>query len=243
LPREKVEKRHEVRLVAYSEEHWRLLKRLRMEALGVLHALARAGLKAITHGSVARGDVHPGSDVDVFIPYPVPSYRVELALESAGYTPVYKLIVQATPHSTPKAYIFLDTSEERVVSFPLAKLGRTEYEFYFFGGAIDAGGIRRGERVPGVDKRLMLIEPTKAGHRETSILGREAETARRIGVSLETVLERVRVLSRRDMHGRTGVFVKAELGPEESIEDAARRIARRNPAFRRVLIERGSPLI
>jgi len=243
MPREKIERRYEVRIVTYDKTRWKLLGTLRREALSILEALERAGLKAITHGSVARGDVHPGSDIDVFIPYPVPSFRVEIALEQAGLRPVSKLIVQATPHSTPKAYLVLDVEERRVVSFPLAKLGRTEYEFYFFGGALDAEGLRLGRRVPGVDKRLMLIEPLPEGHRESSIIGREAEVAQIVGVSIETVAERVRVLSRRDEHGRTGVFVKAVLEPGESIEDAAVRIARRNPAFRRVLIERGSPLI
>jgi predicted nucleotidyltransferase len=243
MPREKIEKRHEVRIVEYSEYHWRMLEKLRAEALRILSALEEMGLRAIVHGSIARGDVHEGSDIDIFIPYVVPSYTVELALERRGYRPVSKLIVQATPHSTPKAYIVLDLEEKRVVSFPLAKLTRTEYEFYYFGGALDAAGLRTGKRVPGVDKRLMLIEPLPRGHRESSIIGREAEAARIVGVSLETVLERVRVLSRRDAHGRTGVFVKEELEPWESVEDAVRRIARKNPAFRRVLVERGSPVI
>jgi predicted nucleotidyltransferase len=243
MPREKIEHRHEVRIVEYSEDHWRLLRSLRAEALTILDALARAGLRAIVHGSIARGDVHPGSDIDVFIPYPVPAYAVELALERAGLRPSHKLVVQATPHSTPKAYIVLDVEERRIVSFPLAKLSRTEYEFYYFGGALDAAGLRSGRRVPGVDKRLMLIEPLPRGHRETSVIGREAEAARKVGVSLETVLERVRVLSRRDEHGRTGVFVKIELGSWDSIEEAVRREARRNPAFRRVLVERGSPYL
>ncbi len=243
MVREKVARRGERRLVVYSAEQWRLLEEKRARALELLEALAATGLRAIVHGSVARGDVHRGSDIDVFIPYTVPPFMVELALERAGYRAVYKLVVQATPHSTPKAYIVLDVNEERVVSFPLAKLGKTEYEFYFFGGALELEALRRGVRVPGVDKRLMLIEPVKEGHVETSIIGRESEAARKVGVSLETVLERVRVLTRRDEHGRTGVFVRAELEPWDSIEEAVRELARRNPVFRRALREKGSPLI
>ena len=101
----------------------------------------------------------------------------------------------------------------------------------------------RDIRVPGVDKRLVLIEPTPEGHIEYSIIGREAEAARKIGVSVETVLERVRVLMRRDEIGRTGVFVKVELEPWDSIEEVAKRIARDNPLFRRALRERASPLV
>ena len=242
MPREKVERR-ELRIVEYDENHWVLLRSLRKEAEAILEALAQVGLKAIVHGSIARGDVHQGSDIDVFIPYPIPSYIVELALERMNARISHKLIVQATPHNTPKAYLVLDVEERRVVSFPLAKLTRTEYEFYYFGGALDLAGLRRGARVPGVDKRLMLIEPLEYGHRESSIIGREAEAARIVGVSVETVMERVRVLSRRDQHGRTGVFVKLVLGADESIEEAVREEARRNAAFRRVLIERGSPFL
>jgi len=242
MAREKVERRGELRVVVYDDARWRLLSRLRGEARRVLEALAVRGLRGIVHGSIARGDVHEGSDVDVFIPYPVPSYVVELALEQAGFNVSHKVVVQATPHSTPKAYLALDPQEKVMVSFPLAKLTRTEYEFYYFGGALDLEGLRAGRRVPGIDKRLVLIVPREYGHEERPVIGHEAEAARVVGVSLETVLERVRVLSRRDEHGRTGVFVKIELEPWESVEEAVRREARANPALRRVLLERGSPL-
>lgn len=243
VAREKIVHRSEVRVVVYDEKHWRVLREKREKALRILEALKSGGVQAIVHGSIARGDVTESSDIDVFIPYTIPSTTVELLLERHGFKPVYKLIVQATPQSTPKAYIVLDPSEERVVSFPLAKLGKTEYEFYYFGGALDYQGLAADKRVPGVDKRLMLIEPTRDGHVESSIIGREAEVARIVGVSLETVLERVRVLTRRDEVGRTGVFVKVEVEPWESVEDTAVRIARENPLFRRVLREKNSPLI
>ncbi len=243
MPREKIERRGEYKIVVYDEERWKLLRKMRMEAAKIMEALVKVGLAPIVHGSIARGDVKPTSDIDVFIPYPVPPYTVELALERAGLKIYYKLIVQATPGSTPKAYLVLDAEEKRVVSFPLAKLGRTEYEFYYFGGALDYKGLVEGRRVPGVDKRLVLIEPTREGHRESPVIGREAEVARIVGVSIETVLERVRVLSRRDEVGRTGVFVKIELDSSESIEEAVRVEASRNPHFRRVLIERGSPYL
>ncbi len=243
MVREKVERRHEYRHVVYSEDRWRLLRELRSEALRLMRGLEAAGLKPILHGSVARGDVHPGSDIDIFIPYPVPSYRVELALESAGYRVYYKLVVQATPSMTPKAYIVLDPEERVVVSFPLAKLTRTEYEFYYFGGVVTSADLVRGVRRPGVDKRLVFIEPVEDGHYESPVVGREAVVARRLGISVETVRERVRVLTRRDEKGRTGVFVKLVLPPSENIEEAVRGAAQENPHLRRVLIERGSLIV
>ncbi len=238
MPREKVERRGEYRVVVYDEARWRLLSLLRGEARKIMEALASMGLPSIVHGSVARGDVKPTSDVDVFIPYPVPSYRVELALERAGLRVYKRLVVQATPSSTPKVYYVLDEEERRSVSYPLGRLRKTEYEFYYFGGAIDLEGLVTGRRVPGVNKRLVLIEPTPEGHRESPVIGREAEVARIVGVSVETVAERVRVLTRRDEHGRTGVFVKLEVPPGEEVEDYVRRYAARNPLFRRVLEER-----
>jgi predicted nucleotidyltransferase len=59
--------------------------------------------------------------------------------------------------------------------------------------------------------------------------------ARLLGISVETVIERVRVLTRRREHGRTGVFLKVELNPEDSVEEAVARVARENPMFRRRL--------
>ena len=238
MPREKVERRGEYRIVVYDDARWRLLRELRREARRIMEALASMGLRAIVHGSVARGDVKPTSDIDIFIPYPVPSYRVELALERAGLTVYKRLVVQATPGSTPKVYYILDEEERRSVSYPLGKLGKTEYEFYYFGGALDLEGISADRRVPGVDKRLVLIEPIPEGHRESPVIGREADVARIVGVSVETVQERIRVLTRRDEHGRTGVFVKIEVPPGEEVEDYVRRYAVRNPLLRRVLEER-----
>ncbi len=240
VPREKVERRFEYREVVYDDEHWELLKEKRAKALEVVKALRKFNLSPLVHGSIARGDVSKSSDVDVVIPYVVPSYVVELALENAGLAPVKRIIVQATPSHTPKAYLVLDELEERVVSFPLAKLLKREYEFYLFGGALDYDGLCSDKRVPGVDKRLVLIEPTPRGHRESPVIGREAEVAKILGVSIDVVEERVRVLTRRDAIGRAGVFVSYTLAPEETFEEALHKLARSNPHVRRVLIERGA---
>ena len=78
----------------------------------------------------------------------------------------------------------------------------------------------------------MLIEPTSFGHVESPVLGREAEAAKLLGVSLGLVHERVRVLTRRVEVGRTGVFVQRELSPEESFEEVFEELVRENPAMK-----------
>ena len=226
-------RRPEVREVIYDEGRWRLLRELRARAMEIMEALAARGIYSVVHGSIARGDVKPTSDVDVFIPEPPPSAIIEAALELAGLKSRRRLLVQATPAYVPKAYIELD--EQTTVSFPLAKMRQVEWEFYSFGGKLDLDGLRAGLRVPGVDKRLMLIEPTERGHVESSILGREAEVARLLGISIETVMNRVRALLRRDDVGRTGVFLKRELGPDEGFEAVLAELAAENPAIRRRL--------
>ena len=226
-------RRAEARVVVYGEDRWSLLAELRHKALRIMEALEARGMGCVVHGSVARGDVRPTSDVDVFVPDPPSSPVVEAALELAGFRPVRRLLVQATPAYVPKAYIELD--ERTCVSFPLARMRPVEREFYAFGGMLDLEGLRAGLRVPGVDKRLMLIQPTPEGHVESSILGREAEVARLLGISVQTVMDRVRALLRRDEVGRTGVFVKRELAPDESFEAVLADLAARNPAVRRRL--------
>jgi hypothetical protein len=87
--------------------------------------------------------------------------------------------------------------------------------------------------VVGVDKRLMFIEPTENGHLESGVVGCEEVVAKRLGVSAETVLDRVHALLKRDEVGRTGVFLKRELGADETFELAMKKLADENPAVRR----------
>ncbi|NPA98137.1 MAG: DNA polymerase subunit beta [Crenarchaeota archaeon] len=239
MPRTKIKRTPEYIEVTYDENHWKTLAKLRKIAINILRGLAKQGINAIVHGSIARGDVHSKSDIDVFIPYVIPSYKVELAIETMGLQPVNKYIVVATPSSTPKAYISLDPDDRIIISFPLAKLSPREYEFYIFGGLLDLRGLEMNRRVPGVDKRLVFIEPTEKGHRESPVIGNENIVAKKLGISVDTVLERVYVLSRRDKHGRTGVFVKYYLGKDESFEEALDRIAKQYPHVRRRLYENG----
>jgi predicted nucleotidyltransferase len=130
-----------------------------------------------------------------------------------------------------KAHI--EVSERISVSFPLMEMRRVEREFYRFGGEANLSQLRANLRVTGVDKRLMLIEPTDKGHLESSIVRREEAAARVLGISAETVFDRVHTLIRRDTVGRTGVFVKRELAPDETFELALKKMSEQNPAVRR----------
>ncbi|MEM2913327.1 MAG: nucleotidyltransferase domain-containing protein [Candidatus Bathyarchaeia archaeon] len=219
--------------VVYSADRWRLLSELRSRAIEVMEALERAHMFCIIHGSIARGDVSPRSDIDIFIPQTLPSFTVENALRMNGISISRRILVQATPTYSIKGYIEID--EQRWVSFPLSKMREIERDFYKFGGEASLEMLRTEVRVPGVDKRLMLIEPTEMGHVESSIVGQEERVAKLLGISVDTVLDRVRTLLRRDRVGRTGLFIERELAPEESFESVLKRLADANPAVRRRL--------
>ena len=229
----KPERRLEHREVVYDVERWNLVKGFRQKTIGIMEGLEIFHLEAIVHGSIARGDVNQKSDIDVFIPYQTSSFIVETALEKAGIPVNRRLVVQATPTYAMKAYIEID--ENASVSFPLMKMRKVEREFYKFGGEVTLENLREGVRVCGVDKRLMLIEPTKKGHRESTIIGREEQAAKLLRISVETVLDRVHALLRRDEVGRTGVFIEKELSSSETFEMALKRLADHNPAVRRRL--------
>ncbi len=219
------------REVTYTATRWALLHELRSEAVKVMAALETFHLPSITHGSLARGDVKKGSDVDIFIGEIQNSFLVETALEKAGIHVNCRLIVQATPTYAMKAHI--EVSERITVTFPLMQMRRVEREFYRFGGEVNLKQLKEDVRVAGVDKRLMLIEPTATGHEESSVIGREQFAAKVLGVSAETVRDRVHTLMKRDIAGRTGVFVKKELRPDETFELALKKLADLNPAVRR----------
>lgn len=219
--------------IVYGSERWALLKSLREKAATLMTALDSFHLQAVVHGSIARGDVKPSSDIDVFIADVQNSFIVETALEKAGIRINNRLVVQATPRYAMKAHIEID--EQTSVSFPLMGMRKVEREFYRFGGKINLNQLKTGVRVAGVDKRLMLIEPNLKGHVESSIVGKEAFVAKTLGISAETVLDRVHALTKRDLVGRTGVFLKKELSSDETFELALKRLSDLNPAVRRRL--------
>ncbi len=81
----------------------------------------------------------------------------------------------------------------------------------------------------------MLVEPTSDGHVESTVVGREKAVSRILGVSLNTVLDRVHALLRRDEVGRTGMFIERNLSPDETFEMVLKKLADQNPAVRRRL--------
>src|SRR4030067_103388 len=208
----KPEKQSEFKEVTYSPAHGSRMKEYRENAAKMLIALESSHIQAIVHGSIARGDVTPKSDVDIFIPEPPSSFLVETALEKAGLTFNSRYVVQATPNYAMKAHIEID--EETTVTFPLMCMRKVEREFYKFGGEMNQNFLLQDLRVVGVDKRLMLIEPSVKGHLESSIVGREEQTAKVLRGSVETVLDRVRALLKRDGVGRQAGFIKKELTEE-----------------------------
>ncbi|RDE14832.1 MAG: nucleotidyltransferase [Candidatus Thorarchaeota archaeon] len=223
---------HERRSVEYDRDHWALLERLRSRALQIMQALEAAGVRSFVYGSVARGDVSRNSDVDIVVPYTISSYKVEVAL--TGVT--RRELAQATPSMVLKGHIYLEN--DTCVSFPLFKMKPRELEFYKWGGQVGIEEIQKGVRVHGVDKRLLLIEPTAAGHTESGVVGHETEVAKKLGVGVGIAQERVRVLMRRDTIGRTGIYRTHVLSQTESFEEVAKTLRDTDPALRRTVLRR-----
>ena len=223
----------EPREIHYNKEHWKYLQILRNTALELLGKLESNGFKPFVYGSVARGDTTKSSDIDIIVLRPVSSYRLELDLGQ----PLKRELVQATPSMVLKGHIHLP--ENIVVTFPLFKLRSREEEFYRWGGLIDHNGLKSDTRVPGVDKRLILIEPTETGHLEQGVIGQEQEVSKKLKVSIGIAQERVRVLTRRDNVGRTGVYLTRTLNDDESFEAVAKNLQDSDPALRRTIQRRG----
>ena len=223
---------HDSREVSYADSRWSNLQRLRKRTIEVMQQIETTGAKPLVHGSVARGDVTDSSDIDIIIPHTVSSYKLELVLDA----PLHREIVQATPTMVLKGHIHLEG--DVVVSFPMFKLKSREEEFYRWGGALDSTAILAESRIAGVDKRLILIEPTDTGHIESGVIGNEHSVAKKLGVSIDIARERVRVLTRRESVGRTGVYQTYELRDTESFEEVSKRLQDSDPALRRTIERR-----
>lgn len=232
----KVAPSYEANEIVYDREHWRLLNSLRERALEVIEALRAGGIESKVHGSLARGDINKKSDIDIIIPETINSFRIEEAIINSGFHIEARELTQATPVHTLKATIYINPTLK--ITFPLLPMRGKEREFYKFGGELDISGLSRGTRVPGIDKRLMLIMPTERGHLERSVISFEKEAAKIVGVSLEIILERGRVLTRRDRVGRTGIFYKRFLTEDETFEGVLCERLSYDPSLRRLLQQR-----
>jgi len=230
MSREQILRNH-YRKVIYSDQHKALLKNKRDQAKKLLKIFMKENLTGYVYGSIARGDVHLNSDIDIIFLYRIPPYKVEFILNKNNIKKYNREIIAATPSDSVKLYIHI--SELVSITIPLTKLSKNNLEFYDFGGKIDYEQIKKNERVPGIDKRLVLIRPTEDGHEEFSIIDQENIAAKIVGVSIDTINERKNVLLRREKYGRTGVFLKRELSLNETVEGALKKIAEENRIIRK----------
>ncbi|MFX1454175.1 MAG: nucleotidyltransferase domain-containing protein [Promethearchaeota archaeon] len=220
--------------ITYSEHNWNLLKNKRHNAIKILEVFTKEGFNPIVYGSLARGDVHESSDVDIVFLQQVPSFQIEYILNKSGYTNYFREIIMATPLDSIKLYIYL--SELESITIPISKLGRNIAEFYNFGGKVNLVELKSGIRVPGIDKRLVLIKPNPIGYDEISVIGNESLAAKEVGISIEIVNERKRVLLKREKYGKTGVYLKRRLHINETTEEVLRSLAKKKSIVRKKLL-------
>jgi len=232
MNKEKILRDH-YEVITYSKEDWTLLHHKRNSAIELLEMFAKEGFSPYVHGSIARGDVHKNSDIDIIFFQQVPSFQIELILEKNGFRNYFREIIMATPLDSLKLYIHL--SELESITIPLSKLRKKVMEFYDFGGKLNYDQLKSNVRVNGIDKRLVLIKPNLQGHEEFSILGNEAVAAKDTGISLDTLNERKKVLLRRERYGRTGVFLKREIQINESTEEVLKKLTEEKHIIRKKL--------
>lgn len=217
--------------VIYSDGHWALLKEKRSQALDMMKPLRDAHIRSTVYGSIARGDITKTSDIDIFIHTLVSPTILEATLEANRIHISQRLIIQATPSYVAKAYIMID--ETHGYSFPLIPMRASESEFPRFAGQLSYEELQDDQRVNGVNKELNLIEPNEKGHTASPIQGMEGKVAKTLGVDTRIVQERVRTLERRGRVGRTGVYIKRELDPEQSFGQVFEELTKRKPGLRR----------
>ena len=235
MKKEKILREH-YEAIIYSKEDWALLKDKRSSAMKLLEIFTKEGFNPFIHGSVARGDVHETSDIDIIFIQQIPSFQIELILNKHGFENYFREIIMATPLDAIKLYIHL--SELESITLPLSKLDKKFLEFYDFGGKIDINNLKSDLRVAGIDKRLVLIKPKPEGHDESSIIGNEASAAKEVGISIDTLNERKKVLLRREKHGKTGVFLKRQLQVNETTEEVLKKLANKKSIIRKKLFKK-----
>ncbi|MFX1388815.1 MAG: DNA polymerase subunit beta, partial [Promethearchaeota archaeon] len=74
MKREKILRDHYERVI-YSEDQWILFESKRKNALKLLEMFTKEGLNPYIHVSMARGDIHKNSDIDIIFLQQIPSYQ------------------------------------------------------------------------------------------------------------------------------------------------------------------------
>ena len=230
MPREKIPRDIGKEFHSYSGKELDVLVRLRNQAASLLQILEKNGIQGFVHGSVARGDVTPTSDIDIHVPYHLSSFRLELIDELAV---TERRIIMGTPNSTIKGLLILNKEES--LSFPLTMPTEREIEFYKFSGLLHYDDLKKNTFVPGVTKQLLFIEAAENGYWRSSVIANKKRVMQRLNVSQRIVDERIRVLLRRDKIGRTGKILDYIIPPYENYEQALHHIASKNPIVRNQL--------
>ncbi|MHA2091437.1 MAG: nucleotidyltransferase domain-containing protein [Candidatus Kariarchaeaceae archaeon] len=218
-------------LVIYDTQQWTYLKQKRAVGVVLLQAFHEFPVEVASYGSVARGDVSATSDIDIVIFDPLPSFQIERLIEEVEPPILERRIVMATPNHAIKGQITIERGI--TISFPLIKFTQRERDFYTFAGKLDYSQLIRKERVVGVDKRLMLIQPNPQGHRERALTSVTLKELVRLGFPQRLIEERKRVLTRRNQIGRTGVFLDHLVSPDEGFDHALQVLASHNSLIRR----------
>ena len=233
MPREKIARNIDHEFHYYTPDEWNQLKKIRESAIRILKILENVGITAFVHGSVARGDISDTSDIDIHIPIQIPSYKLDL-IEVFQFTD--RRIMMGTPNSTIRAVLVLHNDSN--ISFPLSAPSEREDEFFHFSGHIYLKDLQNNRRIAGVTKKLLLIEPKEEGYWISSVITSKKKAIQLLSLSQRIIDERIRVLSRRDKIGRTGLFLEYSLSPEENFEQALKSIADSNVIVRRMLKRR-----
>jgi len=233
MVKNKIIREHQASII-YSEKNWAILKSFRERAKFLMEMLKN--YNPFIYGSIARGDVHEQSDIDIVFIDQIPAYQIELHLEQNGFKNYFREIIMATPKDAIKLYIHL--SDQESITIPLTKLESTAIEFYDFGGKINLFQLKSDVRVSGIDKRLVLIKPTIKGHDEMSIINNEHLAAKELGISINTINERIKVLLKREKYGRTGVILKRSLDMDETAEVVLKKLATKKSIIRKKLYQR-----
>jgi predicted nucleotidyltransferase len=220
-------------IVRFSENHLKLLHEKREQTKFLLEIFVKEGLNPFAYGSIARGDVHKDSDVDIVIVQNIAPFQVEIILDKNGFNHYFREIIMATPTDSLKLYLYLNELES--ITIPISKFDKRAKEFFNFGGKINLEQLKGNIRVPGIDKRLVLIQPTPEGYEEYSVIGNEHLAAKQLKVKIDLINERKRVLLKREKFGKTGVFLKRPIGIHESTEDVVKLLMKKNSIVRKKL--------